>query len=170
MATSEAAQSLVSKPEKPKKRRTRAEKVGRLKHIIDLENRILKEISQLRITQRYMIQGLDIGGYLVFDQPYIEKVCCLDDVDKAVLNELHEAGAGGILPKDLASALREKEYEYELNRWQVLRRIQRMNKRLNEEIAQNVAEKQGHEWALTSFAREAWGSTKEELQTNGSLT
>jgi hypothetical protein len=49
-----------------------------------------------------MIQGLDIGGYLYFDQPHIEK--------------------------------------------------------------------QGHKWALTSFAREAWGSTKEELQTNGGLT
>jgi len=114
-----------------------------------------------------MIQGLDIGGYLYFDQPHIEKVCCRDDdVDKAILNELHCAGAAGILPEDLANALG----GYQLDRWQVLRRIQRMNKRLEEEIAQGVAEKQGHRWALTSFAREAWGSTKEELQTNGSLT
>ena len=30
--------------------------------VTDLENRILKEINMLRITQRYMIQGLDIGG------------------------------------------------------------------------------------------------------------
>jgi len=156
MMTQEPAQSLISEP---KKRRSQAEKVGRLMYILELEHRILKEIAQLRTTLRYVIMGLDIGGYLVFDQPYIEKVCCLDDVDKAILNELHEAGAGGILPKDLASALK----EYKLDRWQVLRRIQRMNKRLDEEIAQNVAEKQGHKWALTSFAREAWGSTKEEI-------
>jgi len=45
----------------------------------------------------------------------------------------------------------------------VLRRIQRMNKRLDQEIAQKVAEKQGHKWALTSFARGAWGQTKEEF-------
>ena len=162
VATSEAAQSVVPKP---KKRRGQAEKVGRLKYIIELARQILKELNMLRTTQRYMIQGLDIGGYLHFDQPYIEKVCCLDGVDKAILNELREAGAGGILPKDLAFALK----EYKLDRWQVLRRIQRMNKRLDEEIAQKVAEKQGHRWALTSFAREAWSSTGEEVLTDVTL-
>jgi len=35
-----------------------------------------------------------------------------------------------------------------------------MNKLLDEEIAQKVAEKQGHKWALTAFARDAWGKTK----------
>lgn len=86
-------------------------------------------------------------------------MCCSEDVDQAILNKLHEAGASSILQKDLASALK----EYELNRWQVLRRIQHMNKRLDKEIAQNVAEKQGHKWVLTAFARNAWGETKEEL-------
>jgi len=100
-----------------------------------------------------------LSGYLHFDQPYVEKICCHDDVDKAILNELYGAGAAGILPRDLANALE----EYKLDRWQVLRRIQRMNKRLDEEIAQKVAEKQGHKWALTSFAQEAWGSTKKNL-------
>jgi len=38
-----------------------------------------------------------------------------------------------------------------------------MNKRLDEEIAQKVAEKQGPKWALTSFARDAWGQTKAEI-------
>jgi len=38
-----------------------------------------------------------------------------------------------------------------------------MNKKLMKELGQKVAEKQGHKWALTSFAREAWGSTKEEI-------
>jgi hypothetical protein len=155
VAASETAQSLVPAP---KKRRTQAQKVGRLQYILDLEQRILKELELLRITQRYMIQGLDIGGYLHFDKPYIEKVCCREDVDKAILNELHCAGAADILLKDLAKALE----EYELDRWQVLRRIQRMNQRLDQEIAQEVAEKQGHKWALTNFAREAWGQTKEE--------
>jgi hypothetical protein len=40
-----------------------------------------------------MIQGLGIGGYLHFDKPYIKEVYCYDDVDKALLNELHCAGA-----------------------------------------------------------------------------
>ena len=156
MMAENGAQLVVSEP---KKKRSQAEKVGRLMYILELEHRILDEIALLRTTLRYVIKGLDIGGYLVFDKPYIEKVCCPEDVDEAILNELHEAGAGGILPKDLASALK----ECELDRWQVLRRIQHMNKRLDEEIAQNVAEKQGHKWVLTAFARNAWGETKEEL-------
>lgn len=160
VAALETARSSVFEP---KKRRGQAEKVGRLKYIIDLEKQILEEFKVFRITQCYMIMGLDIGGYLQFDKPYIEKVCCRDDdIDKAVLNELYGAGAAGILPKDLAKALE----EYRLDRWQVLRRIQRMNKRLYEEIAQKVAEKNGHKWALTSFARDTWGQTKEETITD----
>jgi hypothetical protein len=44
-----------------------------------------------------------------------------------------------------------------------------MNKRLQKELGQDVAEKQGLGWALTKFMMESWGegikeSTKEELE------
>ena len=144
----------------PKRRRSQAEKVGRLKYIIELQHRILRQLSIMRTTQRYIIEGLDIGGYLHFDQPYVEKVCCRDEVDIAVLEQLFRAGEGGILPKDIALNLR----EYELDRWQVFHRIQRMNKSLDEEIAKKVAEKRGHRWALTNFAYKAWKQTKGDLE------
>ena len=86
----ESAQSLVSES---KKKRSQAEKVGRLRYILELEQRILSEIAQQRLTLRYMIKGLDIGGYLVFDESYVEKVVCRDDVDKAILEELHNGGS-----------------------------------------------------------------------------
>ena len=38
-----------------------------------------------------------------------------------------------------------------------------MNKLLDEEIAQKVAEKHGHRWALTEFTRETYDKSKEEL-------
>lgn len=154
---------MVTAPETtqfPKKRRSQAEKVGRLKYIIELQHRILRQLSIMRTTQRYIIEGLDIGGYLQFDQPYIEKVCCRDEVDTAILKEMFQAGEGGILPKDIALNLK----EYELDRWQVLHKIQRMNKHLVEEIAKKVAEKRGHKWALTNFAYKAWKQTYEELK------
>jgi hypothetical protein len=113
----------------------------------------------MQTTQRYIIEGLDIGGYLQFDHPYIEKVCCRDEVDLAILYELFRAGDVGILPKDLACNLR----RYKLDRWQVLRRIKRMNKRIEKEIAKKLAEKRGHRWALTNFAYKAWKQTYEEL-------
>jgi len=68
----------------------------------------------------------------------------------------------GILPSTIAKDLS----EYGLKRWDVTRRIQRINKKLMKELGQKVAEKQGHKWALTSFARAAWGQTKEEMLTN----
>jgi hypothetical protein len=144
----------------PKKRRSRAEKVGRLKYIIELQHRILRQLSIMRTTQRYIIEGLDIGGYLQFDQPYIEKVCCRDEVDLAILDELFRAGDVGVLPKDLAFNLG----RYKLDRWQVLRRIKRMNKRLEKEIAKKIAEKRGHKWALTNFAYKAWKQTYGQLK------
>ena len=40
-----------------------------------------------------------------------------------------------------------------------------MNKRLDAQIGKAVAEKRGLCWALTSFAENAWGATKEEIST-----
>jgi len=47
--------------------------------------------------------------------------------------------------------------------WNVIQRIRRMNKKLDRLISQKAAEKVGKGWALTSFTREAWSSTKEEI-------
>jgi hypothetical protein len=156
MMAEKTAQTAGSKP---KKRRTQAQKVGRLVYISQLEERILKLILQLLTGQCYMIDGLSIGGYLVYDKPFVEHVVCRDDFDKAILVELHHAGYSGVLPKDIANALR----DYELNRFQVLRRIQHMNKLLEERMAKKVAEKHGHKWALTEFTREAYDKSKGEL-------
>lgn len=89
-----------------------------------------------------------------------EKVCRKGEIDIAILDELFRAGEGGILPKDIALNLK----EYELDRWQVLHRIQCINRRLDEEIAKKVAEKRGHKWALTNFVYKAWKQTEGELE------
>jgi len=38
-----------------------------------------------------------------------------------------------------------------------------MNKRLDKQVGQKVAEKRGLKWAITSFADAAWERTKEEI-------
>jgi hypothetical protein len=70
-----------------------------------------------------------------------------------------QKGVGGILPSTVAAELA----EYGLKRWDVTRRIQRMNKKLMREMGQKTAEKTGKKWAPTAFLLEAWGSTKDEL-------
>jgi len=58
-----------------------------------------------------------------------------------------------MLPKDLAARL----IEFRVKRHQVSRRILRMNKRLEREIGEKLAEKRGWHWTLTSFAMDVWG-------------
>jgi len=74
------------------------------------------------------------------------------------LSSLFEAGSSGLLPKDLAIRLE----RFKVNRHQISRRILRMNKHLEEEFGEYVAEKRGWHWALTSFVVEAWGKTEGE--------
>jgi hypothetical protein len=63
-----------------------------------------------------------------------------------------QKGVGGLLPSVIASELS----KYGLKRWDVTRRIQRMNKKLMKEIGQKLAEKRGRQWAPTSFLIDTW--------------
>ena len=40
-----------------------------------------------------------------------------------------------------------------------------MNKRLQKELGNRVAEKRGRKWAMTSFLHEIWGASVEEIET-----
>ncbi len=74
-----------------------------------------------------------------------------------VLNLLFEAGSPGLLPKELVLKLE----RFGIARHQVCSRIVRMNKRLEKEFGECVAEKRGWHWELTSFALEVWGENDE---------
>jgi len=50
------------------------------------------------------------------------------------------------------------------NRFQVLRRIKRMNKRLEGEMGRPIAESREHRWVLTRYVHRIWGATKEEME------
>jgi hypothetical protein len=145
------------------KRRTVGEKVGRVKYTLQVQKRILREIEEIKVMQRTIFAGLK--GMFNFDQPLIERVCCKDEVDGLILQLLYEAGPGGVYPKDAAARLE----GYKVTRHHVRRRLERMNKRLLNELGQEIAEKRGHRWALTSFAYEIWGETgDEEVRIDGS--
>lgn len=154
----EASQSLVSTP---KKRRSEADKRGRIRYTLDLLHEIRDRLEIIQTTQRFIVTGLQLAEYMRFDEPYIEKVCAKDETDKTILEELWRAGRRGLLSKDIVSKVKDPKL---WDRWQVLHRIEHMNKRLDEQIGQKVAEKNGHEWTLTDFAYQAYKSTKEELK------
>jgi len=87
-----------------------------------------------------------------FEPDYVQKVACEDEVDAQIITCLIEKGPWGILPSTIATELA----GYGLKRWDVTRRIQRMNKKLTKELGQKVAEKRGHQWAPTSFLIDIW--------------
>lgn len=136
-------------------------KIGSYKYLLQLLHRLIREVNELRKTQRYMIQGLE--PQFIFDKEYIMSVACRDEVDQAILAALYRAGQPGKLPRDVAHELA----EYKLRPWNVTQRIRRMYKRLGRHIAKHVAEKRGLKWALTSWAYHNWGATKEEIEKDG---
>jgi len=140
--------------QKPRKKRSQEDKVGRLKYNQQLLNRVLSEIGEVRLMQRTIFAGLK--GFFHFEQPVIERVACVDEVDREILQILFEAGSPGLLPKDLATKLE----RFKVTRHQISRRILKMNKLLEKELGEHAAEKRGWHWALTSFGLEAWAGSK----------
>jgi hypothetical protein len=149
----ETAQNPV---QKPKKKRSQADKIGRLKYNQQLLKQTLEEVEEVKLMLRTIFAGLK--GSFNFEQSLIERVACADEVDKEILQLLFEAGNPGLLPKDLQTKLE----RFKVTRHQVSRRIIRMNRRLEREFGEPVAEKRGWHWALTIFAVEAWGDSKPE--------
>jgi len=132
------------------RRRTRAEKVGRLQYILERIRLLEGKIGQIDLRTRTMMAGL--REWMSFEPSYIQKVACEDEVDVEIITCLMQKGVGGLLPSAIATELG----EYGLKRWDVTRRIQRMNKKLMREVGQKVAEKRGHQWAPTSFLTDVW--------------
>ncbi len=137
-----------------KKKRGQSDKIGRLKYNQQLLKRTLAEVEEVKLMLRTIFAGL--RGSFNFEQSLIERVACVDEVDREILQALFEAGSPGLLPKDLATILG----AFKITRHQISRRILRMNKRLEKEFGENVAEKRGWHWALTGFIMEIWGETE----------
>jgi hypothetical protein len=152
--------SDMESPEKPvqnkKKKRSQSEKIGRLKYNQQLLKQTLSEIEEVKLMLRTIFAGLKDS--FNFDQSLIERVACTDELDLEILGLLFEAGNPGLLPKDLQTRLE----RYKITRHQISRRILRMNKRLEKEFGEDIAEKRGWHWALTSFALDIWGKGNED--------
>ena len=139
-----------------KKKRSRSDKIGRLKYNQQLLKQTLEEVEEVKLMLRTIFAGLKDS--FNFEQSLIERVACVDEVDREILRLLFEAGSLGLLPKDLAVKLE----RFKVTRHQVSRRIQKMNKLLKKEFGEQIAEQRGWHWALTSFAFESWGKSEKE--------
>jgi len=141
-----------------RKKHSQEAKVGRVKYTLQLIKEIRRDIAEVKLMQRTIFSGLK--GLFNFGKPLVEKIACADEVDVEILQQLLEAGSVGIYPKDVAENLK----QYGLKRYHVSRRLLRMNKRLEKEIGQRIAEKRGWKWALTSFGYDTWGEAERQIE------
>ncbi len=144
----------MEETEKPvqnqKKKRSQSDKIGRLKYNQQLLKQTLAEVEEAKLMLRTIFAGLKVS--FNFEKSLIERIACADEVDREIIRLLFEAGSPGLLPNDLASKLE----RFKITRHQISRRILKMNKRLEKEFGEQVAEKLGWHWALTNFVFEFW--------------
>jgi hypothetical protein len=146
-----------------KKKRSQSEKIGRLKYNQQLLKQTLSEVEEVKLMLRRIFAGLK--GSFNFDKPLIERIACSDEVDQEILQLLYEAGSPGILPKDLQNKLE----RFKVTRHQISRRILKMNKRLQKEFGEIIAEKRGWHWALTGFGIEIRGASEKDTNTKEAI-
>ncbi|MCL4429934.1 MAG: hypothetical protein M1167_04190 [Chloroflexi bacterium] len=144
-----------------KSKRSQADKVGKLKYLLQKDQKLDKDVSEIKLLLRVIFAGLKDS--LHFEKPLIEEAACCDEVDRVILQLLFEAGAPGLLPKDIATKLA----EFNVARHQVTRRIVRMNKRLAKELDSTVVERRGWCWAMTSFGVDAYKASEKDLLAEG---
>src|SRR4030067_105265 len=113
-------ENSVEPVQKPKKKRSQSDKIGRIKYNQQLLKQTLTEVEEVKLMLRTIFAGLK--GSFNFEQSLIERVAGEDEVDKEVLQALFEAGSPGLLPKELASKLE----HFKVTRHQISRRIRRM--------------------------------------------
>ena len=152
----------MEESEKPvqntRKKRSQSEKIGRLKYNQHLLKQTLAEVEEVKLMLRTIFAGLKDS--FIFEKSLIERIACTDEIDREVLQLLYETGSLGLLPKDLQDRLE----KFKVTRHQISRRILRMNKRLEKELGEQVAEKRGWHWALTRFTVESWGKSEKETE------
>ena len=89
----------------------------------------------------------------ILGEDYVSMVACEDEIDVALLNALREAGAAGRQSGELAAQL-------DIDHRHISRRIHRMNKRMEQEIGENIIEKHGHKWKLIPRLRRDFAAAR----------
>jgi len=123
---------------------------------------IRRNSKELREIKR-MLKGLSLGlSHLMdFDSEYLVNMVCRDSRDEILLDVLRAAGPNGLSPKEIHFKVR----RYGLKYHHITRRIKRMNKRMQTEIGEQVADKVGRNWALSSFILRNWSAKPSEIET-----
>ncbi len=149
---------------KPQKGRPPWEKYGKYRWMYKLLHRLEDNMNARldNVEAKLNMITAGLSDWLTPKKDYLISIVCQDEVDEAILSCMHSAGGTGISPTYVTE---DPELSgFKLNRWDITRRVQRMNERLRKELGQRVAEKRGRRWAMTGFVSNIWGASKEEIE------
>jgi hypothetical protein len=141
-----------------KKLRSQEEKYGKYKWLRVLARRNAKGLAEINRKLDGLIRGLE--HLMNYESDYLLSVAAQDSRDEVILDVLRAAGREGLLPKDIHSRVA----KYGLQYHHVTRRINRMNKRMCDELEERVADKVGSKWALSDFMFRNWGAKEDEVE------
>ena len=136
---------------KPQKRRSGEDKMSRREWIVRTLKRM--EDRQKRIDRRTRMLAAGLRELFILGEDYLSMVACRDEIDKAIIVALREAGATGRQSGELAAQL-------DINHRDVSRRIYGMNKRMEQEIGENIIEKHGYKWKLIPRLRRDFAAAR----------
>jgi len=144
-------ESAQNGSKKPKKRRSQEEKIRQRKWIIQTLKR--QEVVLGRIDRRTRMLAAGLRELFILGEDYVSMVACQDEIDVALLDALREAGAAGRQSGELAAQL-------DIDHRRISRRIHHMNKRMGQEIGENIIEKHGHKWKLIPRLRRDFAAAR----------
>ena len=153
----ETVQTPKKGSEKPKKKRSQSDKVGTNKYNQQLLKRCLAGIEDIKTELRWERHERNRGNETKYSRERIEAWSKPDDVDKEIVQRLLEVGVNGALPKDIAAEVN-KRRGYNLEYYEVSRRLVRLNKKIYFETGETLFEKRGHRWAMTRLGFESYGA------------
>jgi len=146
-------ESAQNGSEKTQKRRSEEEKVGGRRWIVRTLKRM--EDRQKRIDRRTRMLAAGLRELFILGEDYVSMVACQDEIDVALLSALREAGTTGRQSGELAAQL-------DIDHRNISRRIYRMNKRMEQEIGENIITKKGHKWQMILRLRRDFDAAKFE--------
>jgi len=93
----------------------------------------------------------------ILGEDYVSMVACKDEIDMAILYALREAGSRGRQTGELAD-------ELNIDHRDISRRIQQMNRRMEEEMEEIIITKHGHKWRLIKSLRRDFAAATGEKE------
>lgn len=154
----EKTQRIQKKPRSP------WDKEGKFVYINRKLNEMRKEFrsTMRRIETRLQVLTRSMQPFMTFEPDYIVQVVCRDEHDRVLFDYLVSQGDLGITPTEACITKDLKGFKFK--KFQVTRRLQRMNRRLQAELNRNVADSHGRRWVVTQFVLKSMNSGKDELR------